>query len=83
MQITIKLYANLGEYLPVGAQRNVARLEVPQTATVCEVIEQLGLPAEQVHLVLVNGIYVTPEARAVTVLSADDALAVWPPVAGG
>ncbi len=36
-----------------------------------------------VHLVLVNGSFVGPEDRAARVLRAGDALAVWPPVAGG
>jgi sulfur carrier protein ThiS len=83
MRITVKLYATLGEYLPPGAQRNVGTVDVPEGSTVLAVIEMLKLPPQRVHLVLVNGMYIAPEARVNTKLEAHDALAVWPPVAGG
>ncbi|MFO1430435.1 MAG: MoaD/ThiS family protein [Candidatus Competibacteraceae bacterium] len=83
MQITVKLYAMLSEYLPPGAVRNVSRLEVVETTTVGMVIEQLGLPPEVVHLVMMNGVYVPPSQRSDTVLKDADSLAIWPPVAGG
>jgi sulfur carrier protein ThiS len=35
------------------------------------------------HLVLVNGAYVPPGERARLALRDGDALAIWPPVAGG
>ncbi len=83
MQITVKLYATLGEYLPPGAERNVATLQVAEGSNVETVIANLDLPRDLVHLVLVNGTYIAPEARAETVLHEGDALALWPPVAGG
>ena len=83
MRITVKLYATLSEYLPPGAQRNVAGLDVAAGSTVSGVIKTLNLPAERVHLVLVNGVYVPPEDRPGTVLQEGAALAIWPPVAGG
>lgn len=83
MQITLKLYATLTPHLPAGARRNVATLEVADGASVAGVIDDLHLPPALVHLVLVNGSFVDPEDRAARVLRAGDALAVWPPVAGG
>lgn len=83
MQITVKLYAMLSPYLPPGAVRNVSSLEVPEGIAVGSVIEQLRLPKELVHLVLVNGVYVAPEQRFTVTLNEADALAIWPPVAGG
>jgi sulfur carrier protein ThiS len=83
MQITLKLYATLSEYLPPGAVRNVVTLNVPEDTTVDGVIEQLRLPRRLVHLVLVNGTYVTPEERTSMRFRENDALAIWPPVAGG
>jgi len=83
MQITIKLYAMLSQYLPPGAVRNVGVLEVADGSSVGTIIEQLRLPPALVHLVLVNGVYVAPEARFETHLNEADALAIWPPVAGG
>jgi sulfur carrier protein ThiS len=41
------------------------------------------LPVRLVKLVLINGVYLPPEARATHTLSEGDVLAIWPPVAGG
>lgn len=85
MKIVFKLYASLTDYLPEKGrdQRHAVDLDVPDGTTITHVIERFGLPRKLVHLVLVNGVYVAPESRATTTLREGDALAVWPPVAGG
>ncbi len=84
MQIIVKLYASLSDYLPSHARRDHAlSLEFRNSATLTELVETMRLPDEQVHLVLLNGVYVEPEDRATTRLSDGDAVAVWPPIAGG
>lgn len=84
MKITFKLYASLGQYLPAAARdENRLSLELPEAATIAQVIEPFGLPGKLVHLVLVNGVYVAPEQRLSHVLKDGDTLAIWPPIAGG
>lgn len=83
MRVTLKLYAGLADYLPPGSRDNRIDLEVADEASVARLIEAQQLPAKQVHLVLVNGVYVAPEARADMTLQAGDQLAIWPPIAGG
>jgi sulfur carrier protein ThiS len=84
MNITFKLYATLADYLPAEARRtNMIDLEVAEGATIAEVIAPYNLPPKLVHLVLVNGVFIAPEARAAHALAEGDALAIWPPVAGG
>ena len=84
MKITFKLFAMLTDYLPAQARAgNVLALDVQAGATIAQVVEQFGLPRKLVHLVLVNGLYVAPEARAAHVLQEGDTLAIWPPIAGG
>ncbi len=83
MRITVKLFATLSRYLPPGTERNVAEIEVPEAATVAEVIERLGLPEEEVHMTLLDGRFVAPQDRARTPLASGQSLAIWPPVAGG
>lgn len=84
MKISFKLYASLGQYLPAAARdENRVELDLPEAATVAQVIEPFGLPAKLVHLVLVNGVYVAPEQRLSHVLKDGDTLAIWPPIAGG
>ena len=85
MQVVLKLYASLTDYLPERGrdQRHHVELEVPAGATVASIIEDYRLPPRQVHLVLVNGHYVAPPLRATRTLEEGDQLAIWPPVAGG
>lgn len=83
MKLTLKLYATLADYLPAGARNNRVELEVADGATVNAVLAPFSLPPKLTHLVLINGVFIPPEARADTVLAEGDALAVWPPIAGG
>jgi molybdopterin synthase sulfur carrier subunit len=83
MVVRLKLYALLGKYLPAGAENNEADLELPDGATPEAAMAAIPMPPELAHLVLVNGIYVAPSERGSLVLKDGDALAMWPPVAGG
>ena len=83
MKIRLKLYASLSTHLPADATKNEADVELTDETTVQQVLDGRGLPREMCHLVLVNGIFTPPEARASLVLKNGDHLAVWPPIAGG
>ena len=83
MKITLKLYATLGEYLPEQAMANQAEVDMPDGATPEDVIDRFKVPKSMVHLVLLNGVFLDAEARRSAALEPGDALAIWPPVAGG
>lgn len=88
MQVLLKLFASLGDHLPAeldGQRRrgNELPIEVAPGTTVQDVIDRFRLPQGLVHLVLVNGAFVHPADRAGHRLAEGDALAMWPPVAGG
>ncbi|MFZ0486807.1 MAG: MoaD/ThiS family protein [Arenicellales bacterium] len=83
MKITLKLFATLSDKLPANSVANTVEVDVPDGATAMQVIDQFQVPEDMVHLVLVNGVYLTPEARGKQALKPRDALAIWPPVAGG
>ena len=83
VKITLKLYAALGQYLPDHAVRNEAEIEIAAGTTLDDVLKNHGVPLEHCHLVLVNGVYIAPSERADKVLTEADALAAWPPIAGG
>jgi sulfur carrier protein ThiS len=84
MRITFKLYASLTEYLPPErGTGNQVTLDVPAGATIAAVVAPFNLPMKLVHLVLINGVFVPPEARATRELVEGDVLAIWPPIAGG
>ena len=56
---------------------------MPEGTAVQAVIDRFHMPRALVHLVLVNGNYIPPGERAGHLLRDGDALAIWPPIAGG
>lgn len=83
MKVNVKLFASLSKYLPAGTKGQETLLEAANDATPHQILTSLGVPLEQCHLVVINGFFVPPEARNSQTLNEGDALAVWPPVAGG
>lgn len=83
MQVTLKLYASLGRFLPPGAVRNAIKLDIGEQTTIQGLLDHHNLPREDCHLVMVNGVYHAPDAREQVALVEGDELAVWPRVAGG
>ncbi|NJS36607.1 MAG: MoaD/ThiS family protein [Brachymonas sp.] len=83
MKITFKLFATLGDYLPAHRKGNEVEIDIDPAHSIMQIIEPYGLPPKLVHLVLVNGHYINPEDRATRTLQEGDALAIWPPIAGG
>ena len=80
MKIMLKLFAGLSEYLPDGAYRNSVEVDLDSEQSISQVIEQLKVPAEKVHNVLVNGVYCAPADRDQNKLLVGVTLAFWPPV---
>jgi thiamine biosynthesis protein ThiS len=84
MRITFKLFATLSDYLPSASRStNELALDVDEGTTIADIIARFHVPPKRAHLVLVNGVFVPPEARATYRLAPGDVLAIWPPIAGG
>ena len=83
MKVTVKLFALLGVYLPPDAKDNQIVVEVEDGATPASIFACFNVPPENCHLVLVNGVFVAPGQRDTYSLEDNDALAAWPPIAGG
>jgi molybdopterin converting factor small subunit len=79
MEIEVKLFATLRDYLPPGSSRFSCRLEVVDATRVEEVITRLGIPEDTPKIILVNGIHAGKDHP----LKEGDVLSVFPPVAGG
>lgn len=82
MKVTFKLYASLGQYLPAEAQDHKISLDVAPGVSPEQLIRQQGVPEAEVHLVLVNGVFIPPSQRNQPLAEGDE-LALWPAVAGG
>lgn len=74
MQITVKLFANLREN-----REKIMDMDVRSNTTVKEIIESLGIPLQDVAIIMINGRGTKSDA----VLKSDDVLALFPPVGGG
>ena len=84
IRITLKLFASLTKFLPDAYRKSREMpLEIDAGATIESIIAPLGMPAALVKLVLLNGVFIPPEERAATRFANGDALAIWPPIAGG
>jgi sulfur-carrier protein len=84
MKITLKLFASLSIRLPAEARSShCLELELDPGTTVLDVIRLMGLQSGECAIVLVDGVWVAVGDRATKVLEAGQALAIWPPVAGG
>ncbi len=83
MKMFIELYASLMPLLPPGKERFRREIEVDDGSNVEHVIERFKIPAEQAHIVLVNGHFVCGDERQTKILQPGDTVSIWPPVAGG
>ena len=82
-QVTLKLYASLQTFLPDTAKDNQIIVDCQPEQTVGRLINDMRLPEERCHLVILNGTYVAPQQRPTQKLQDGDTLAIWPAVAGG
>jgi molybdopterin converting factor small subunit len=79
VEVEIRLFANLADYGPPGADGGVARVALPAGATVADLLRRLRVPEEVPRLLLVNG----RDADAATRLAPGDVVDVLPPLVGG
>ncbi len=84
MKITLKLFASLAAHLPAEARSSHRiDLDIEPGTTVLDVIRRQRIPEALCAIVLIDGVWVARQDRATRALSADQVLAIWPPVAGG
>jgi molybdopterin converting factor small subunit len=80
MHVRVKLMSLLRSKLPPGSTGGTAQLELGDGATVGVLMDQLGIAAPSVHLVMVNGAQETDRERT---LQDGDEIVLFPPMAGG
>ena len=79
MRVRVKLFAALSRYFKNATPGTAFGLEVPEGATLADLVRQLKLPHEEVKVFFVNG-----RARPMDWhLGADDEVGIFPLIAGG
>lgn len=82
MNITIKFFSNLMEYLPETADGNSIELTVSDTQTPNQLLERYKVPREEAQMMMCNGVFLPVEARGQP-LREGDVLSIWPTIQGG
>ena len=77
--VRVKLFATLRRYHPHLKLGQEMPVDLPDGATVEQLIEQLGLPTDEVKLIFVNN----KVRKPVTRLADGDGIGLFPPVGGG
>ena len=83
MQVSVKLFGALRQFLPAGSGFNNCTLTVPEQASLSDVLVQLPIPADKPYLVIVNDERLDEEMLAETNISASDEIVLIPPIKGG
>jgi molybdopterin converting factor small subunit len=79
MLVTVKLYATL-RYYGRGEQAGTPfEVELPEEATIQDLIQKLKIPLEETRITFVNGIIQEPSWK----LKDGDVVGMFPPIGGG
>lgn len=79
MEIEVKLFATLREYLPKGSGQFSCKMEVDGSTRVQDILLRLKMPEQIPKIILINGVHGKREQA----LKEGDVLSIFPPVAGG
>lgn len=79
MHLTVRLYATLNRY-GCGERAGIPfEIELPEEATLRDLIKQLKIPPEETRITFVNGIIQEPDWK----LKEGDEVGMFPPIGGG
>ncbi len=80
MTVEVRLFATLRQYLPPGSERAATRIDLPDDASIEDVLTCLGIPANSAKLILLDGRFEPDPQRR---LHDGAVLSIFPPLAGG
>lgn len=83
MNVTLKLYATLRDYLPAGSDGAQVVLDLPTGATIPDALATVAVPLTLAHIIMINGRHVLRPDVAHRQLCEGDQLAVFPAIGGG
>ena len=80
--VTLKLFSQLGEYLPPDADGTAVSVKVAPTTSAHDLIARYKVPPGEAKVMMVNGESLPVERRD-DALKSGDVVAVWPAIQGG
>ena len=79
VEVEVKLFATLRDYLPKGSDRFSCKMSVDGHTRIQDILSRLNIPEEMPKIILVNGVH----GKNDQVLKEGDVVSIFPPVAGG
>ncbi len=79
MLVTVKLFATLTRFKRDTRAGKAFEVDLPDNATVSDLVDHLKIPIEETHIIFINNIIQEPGSP----LNAGDVIGIFPPVGGG
>ena len=79
MRVTVKLFASLMRFSTGGLPGTPFEVNLPESATLQQLVLLLGIPAEEAKVTFVNGLIKDMGWE----LQPDDEVGIFPPIGGG
>jgi molybdopterin synthase sulfur carrier subunit len=79
MRISVTLHGTLRRFLPAGSSGNAAGLDMPEGATVADVVARLGIPPDHTKMMVSGDEYL----ETTSILHDGQEVNLFPPLAGG
>ncbi|MGQ9509520.1 MAG: MoaD/ThiS family protein [Thermodesulfobacteriota bacterium] len=79
MEVEVKLFATLRDYLPKGSGKFSCKMEIDGHTRIKDLINRLKIPKDIPKIILVNGIH----GKEDQIVKDGDVVSIFPPVAGG
>lgn len=79
MEVEVKLFATLRDYLPKGSGKFSCKMEIDGQTRIRDLLDRLKIPKEIPKIILVNGVH----GKEDQLLKEGDVVSIFPPVAGG
>jgi sulfur carrier protein ThiS len=83
VQVSVKLFGALRQFLPAGSGFNNCTLTIPEQAKLSDVLLQLPIPADKKYLVIINDERLDDKTLAEISISETDQIVLIPPIKGG
>ncbi|MCP3852777.1 MAG: MoaD/ThiS family protein [Gammaproteobacteria bacterium] len=83
MQVSVKLFGALRQFMPAGSAFNSCTLTVADNANLTEVLAALPIPPSKPYLVVFNDSKIDEESFDTIRVTAADKIILLPPVKGG